>query len=435
MPGSRGFRGWLAAAAAAAVLVGLAVVSLPEQRSSERVQQAVGPAGNAAAPESREAAVRAVLDQRAQAVRQRDEAAFLASVDPAAPAEFREGQRRLYRNLAMVPFAAWDYRVDGRSVVDVPETAGAAETWSPRVSLRYALHGVDSAPTTRGLGYVFVRRGADWYLAADEVPDEPARRTWRGPWDFSELHPVATRSGLVIGHRENRAQTERVAAHLDEAVAEVNRVWGVRWPQRVGVLLPESPQELSELVGPEFSVDGIAAVAIADRVDHAQRRVEGQRVVLNPRTAQRLSESSLRSVLVHEVTHIAARPDTVDGSPMWLLEGFADYVGYRDNPGSGAHLAPDLARQVRISGPPGALPDDGDFHSAGRNLDLAYQQSWSFVDYLAQRFGPERVVQLYRRIAATGDADEVETALREVLGTDRGRLLADWGAALEREFG
>lgn len=435
MPGTGGFRGWLSAATAAAALAALAVISLPEQRSAEPAQQAVRPPWSAQVADPREAAVRAVLDERARAVRERDEAAFLSSVDPAAPPEFREGQRRLYRNLAMLPFAEWEYGVDGGSVVDVPDVPGADMTWSPRVSLRYALRGVDPVPTTRGLGWVFVRRGADWFLAADEVPGEPARRSWRGPWDFAELHPVGTRSGLVIGHRENRAQAERVAEHLDEAVAEVNQVWGRQWPQQVGVLLPESTRELSELVGPEFSGDGIAAVAIADRVDHERDRVEGQRVVLNPRTAQRLSDSSLRSVLVHEVTHIAARQDTVDGSPMWLLEGFADYVGYRNNPGSDARLAPDLARSVRVSGPPGELPTERDFHRSGRGLDLAYQQSWSFVQHLAERFGQERVVQLYRRIAGTGDTDEVDSALREVLGTDRERLLADWNRSLQREFG
>lgn len=434
MPGTGGFRGWLSAATAVAALAALAVVSLPEQRPAEPVQQSVGPRWGAQEPDPREAAVRTVLDQRARAVRQHDEMGFLASVDPAAPPEFREEQRRLYRNLEMLPFAEWEYGVDGRSAVDVPEAPGADETWSPRVSLRYALRGVDSVPTTRGLGYVFVRRGADWFMAADEMPGEPARRTWRGPWDFAELHPVATRTGLVIGHGDNRAQTERVAAHLDAAVAEVSQVWGRRWPQRVGVLLPGSQQELSELVGPEFSGDGIAAVAIADRVDHERDRVEGQRVVLNPSTAQRLSERSLHSVLVHEVTHIAARKDTVDGSPMWLLEGFADYVGYLNNPASDARLAPDLARLVRTSGAPRELPTERAFHRSGRSLDLAYQQSWSFVDYLAERFGQERVVRLYREIAGTGDTDEVDVALREVLGTGQERLLADWSRALEREF-
>lgn len=418
-----------------AALAALAVVSLPEQRSTEPVQQSVQPPWSAQLADPREAAVRAMLDQRARAVRQQDEAAFLASVDPAAPPEFREGQRRLYRNLAMLPFAEWGYGVDGNSVVDVPDVAGADATWSPRVSLRYALHGVDPVPTTRSLGYVFVRRGADWYLAADEVPGEPARSSWRGPWDFGQVHSVATRNGLVIGHRENRAQAERVADHLDEAVAEVSQVWGRQWPQQVGVLLPESTRELSALVGPEFSGDGIAAVAIADRVDHERDRVEGQRVVLNPRTAQRLSDRSLHSVLVHEVTHIAARQDTVDGSPMWLLEGFADYVGYQNNPRSDARLAPDLVRSVQASGPPGELPTDRDFHRSGRSLDLAYQQSWSFVDYVAERFGQERVVQLYRRVAGAGDADAVDPALREVLGIDRERLLADWSRSLEQDFG
>ena len=40
--------------------------------------------------------------------------------------------------------------------------------------------------------------------------------------------------------------------------------------------------ELKALVGPEFAVDSIAAVAVADRVDNANHIAVGQRVVLVP---------------------------------------------------------------------------------------------------------------------------------------------------------
>src|SRR5205823_4801341 len=173
---------------------------------------------------------------------------------------------------------------------------------------------VDAVPTNRPMGYLFAKRGDSWYLAGDESLRPRGRAT--GPWDFAACRVTTTAAGTVIGHDSNRALADRVAHVLDQAVGRVTDVWGPGWSQRVGVLIPESPAELRSLVGPQFAVDGIAAVAVADRVDPAARRVEGPRVVLNPRTADRLSEVALRVVLQHEVTHVAARADTVDGAPM-----------------------------------------------------------------------------------------------------------------------
>ena len=182
------------------------------------------------------------------------------------------------------------------------------------------------------------------------------------------------------------------------------------------------------LVGPDFPVESVVAVAVADRVDNASRTVTGQRVVLSPNGVRALSIPSLRVVLRHEITHLAARADTVDGSPIWLLEGFADYVGYRDSGVTLAEGAPDLAKRVRDEGPPTALPEDRAFRSSGSDLDLAYQQSWSLARFMADRRGEDKLVELYRKLAAVGPASARKTddLLREVLGLDRAELVRDW---------
>ena len=188
-------------------------------------------------------------------------------------------------------------------------------------------------------------------------------------------------------------------------------------------MLPDSPGEMRALVGPDFPVESVVAVAVADRVDNASRTVAGQRVVLSPNGVRALSIPSLRVVLRHEITHLAARADTVDGSPTWLLEGFADYVGYRDSGVTLAEGAPDLAKQVRDEGPPTSLPEDRAFRSSGSDLDLAYQQSWSLARFVAERYGEDTLVELYRTLAAVGPASAQKTddLLREVLGMDRAR--------------
>ncbi|GAA0537738.1 hypothetical protein [Saccharopolyspora thermophila] len=405
--------------AAAAVLVGVSGVSLPESQPAAPAPVA-GRSG--LAPGS---AVRALLERRADAVLRRDEAAFSATVDPLAPADFQQHQLALFRNLAAIPFAQLSFELDSTA-----EPGLAADTWVPPVRFQYALANVDSVPTRRPLGYVFARRGGSWYVADDR--GNGSSRGWRGPWDFGPCHVARPPSGLVIGHRA--AAVERVARLLGAAVADVTEVWGTGWSQRVGVVLAETAEELRALVGPEFAVEGIAAVAVADRVDTAARRVEGPRVVLTPRAAEQLSDAALGVVLRHEITHIAARADTVEGAPRWMLEGFADYVGYRESGVAPPDIAPELVRRLREDGPPHDLPDDGDFHQGGRRLDLAYQQSWSVVRHLAERLGEPRLVHLYRRVALTRDPGEVDAILREETGMTTRDLAADWAAALPADF-
>ncbi|MGI8311179.1 basic secretory protein-like protein [Saccharopolyspora hattusasensis] len=430
VPAPGTYRGWLAAAAAGAVLAGVSLLSLPSPELPRSAPvQVSGRAGFTVATSPPEVAVRRLLEQRATAVRSGDESAFAATVDPKSPPDFQRRQHELFRNLATIPVTEWAYQLDG-ATGDRPPVPEADETWAPRVVLRYALTDVDIVPTQRPLGYVFARRGGSWYLAGDEGAHGNA---WRGPWDFGLCQVRRTATGMVIGHR--RQPVERVARQLDAAVADVTRIWGSGWSQRVGVVLPESREELRSLVGPEFAVDEIAAVAVADRVDVAARRVEGPRVVLNPKAASELSDTALRVVLRHEITHTAARTDTVDGAPMWMLEGFADYVGYRGSGVAPKYIAPDLVRQLRETGLPAKLPDDGDFHQGGRRLDLAYQQSWSVVRHLAERLGERRLVDLYRRVAASNSPTTVDKALRETTGLTKDQLVADWRADLPNTFG
>ncbi len=366
----------------------------------------------------------AVLRDRARAVLTRNETAFTASLDPAAPADFQRRQRELFHNLAEVPLAEWDYEVRAGSDASVRSA-------NPDVVLRYALAGVDAVPTERPMGFAFTRRDGRWFVSDDA---RARGQEWRGPWDFGPCRVRITPHGVIIGHDGTEELADRLAGELDSAVAAVTDVWGPDWRRQVGVLLPRSQEELRELVGAEFAVDGIAAVAVADEVNIASRHVEGPRVVFNTATADRLSDTSLRVVLRHEMTHVAARADTADGAPMWLLEGFADYVGYRGSGLSPERIAPDLARQVRTGELPEGPPDDQDFHTSGHGLDAAYQRSWSLVEHLVRRVGEPKTVELYRRIASAGTPSEVDSALRELAGLSTAELVESWRTELHDRF-
>lgn len=433
------FRTWLGAAVAVVALGGLAVVTIPTPAPAPvtaggpgRPMGAVSPAPHV---DTRADAVDDLLRRRAQAVLSRDEQSFLATLDPKADPSFVTTQRRLFTNLAGVPFDAWGYRVHADDTLDVRRLASgssADELWAPAVDLRYALRGADVIPTDRPMGYLFARHGDSWYLTSDTALDALGRRTWRGPWDFAPCVVSTTEHGIVLSHPGSEPMVDRLVRELDSSVDAVSAVWPTSWSRRVALMLPDSPGEMRALVGPDFPVESVVAVAVADRVVNKTRTVAGQRVILSPSGIRGLSVASLRIVLRHEITHLAARADTVDGSPTWLLEGFADYVGYRDSGVTLAEGAPDLAKKVRQDGPPTSLPEDRAFRSSGSELDLAYQQSWSLSRYIADRYGEPTLIAVYRKLAGAGpvSASETDDMLHEVLGVDRGGLVAGWQSYL-----
>lgn len=413
----------LAALVAVTFLSGLVTAVVPATPS--------GPSASAhPASTPRADAVRSLLERRARAVLERDEAAFTADLDPSADAAFRQRQRDLFHNLAEVPLAGWTYALDGETDLSPLDLPAADEVWAPGVRLSYRLRGVDAEPSGQDMAYLFTRRGDRWYLHSDTALEPLGKRTWRGPWDFGPCRVLTGAGGFVLSHPGGEALAGRVLAELDGAVAAVTEVWGQAWSRQVAVLVPASPDEMVALVGPGFATGSIAGVAVADRVDLGTRTARGQRVVLNPDSAGVLSPLALRVLLRHEITHVAARGETVDGAPMWVLEGFADYVGYRRSDVPLAKAAPLLAAQVR-EGLPSALPSDADFRGAA--MELAYQQAWSLNLYLASSLGEPGLVALYRRLARVR-ASEVDSVLSEATGQDTAALVRGWQDFLRRSF-
>ena len=417
-------------------------------QAAPTLARAVPPTGStapalAALPTSgpeRAAAVERLLQDRARAVVRRDRPAFLATVDPSAPALVAR-QAATFDALAAVPLANWDYVLEPGTSSPPDERLdrryGLGRWWGPEVALRYALAGFDERPVVVDHHLTFVLRAGRWLLGADDDFALQGRATPRAIWDRGPVVAVRDEGVLVLGHPAQRPLLDEVASLTAAAVPRVTAGWGP-WRERVVVLVPDDTQELAGLVGSQGDLSRIAAVATAElRGGDGEYDPAGDRVLVNPETFADLGRTGRQVVLTHEVTHVATRRASGPAVPGWLAEGFADLVGY-----SGVDLpvtitASDLAADVRAGGTPVALPLDADFEGSSPRLSQAYQGAWLAVRLLDERHGRAALLRFYRAVGArrgVPPATAVEDALQAQLGTTTAALTSDWRAELQRRF-
>src|SRR6266496_1333480 len=126
-----------------------------------------------------------------------------------------------------------------------------------------------------------------------------------------------------------------------------------------------------------------------------------------------------------------------DALPTWLIEGFADYVGYSDTGLPVGVVAQDLRTEVRAGHWPGTLPADRDYRSDAPGLAVAYETGWTACRFIASRAGPAGLVRFYRLVGTGGRTrtGAVEVALRQVLRTGYAGFVAQWRGAVRAERG
>jgi hypothetical protein len=135
---------------------------------------------------------------------------------------------------------------------------------------------------------------------------------------------------------------------------------------------------------------------------------------------------------------VATRAHTTAATPLWLSEGFADWVGYRGSGRTATQAAPELERAVLDGHVPAALPDDKDFGFTGdaARLARAYEGGWMACRLIADHWGEVRLNEFYR---AVGDHKKrtgaVEGALRDVLHTTPEAFTEQWRAYLKAQLG
>ncbi|WP_232384223.1 basic secretory family protein [Actinomadura violacea] len=360
---------------------------------------------------------RDVLANRSRAVAGGDRTAFLATVS-SAPAAFQDAQARLYDNLRRLPLDGWTERFAGTESANAE--GGAAVV---RVETRYRLRGFDRGDVARTRHLAFAPRSGAWTIVGDG--SALGRRDDAEIWDAGPLTVVRGRSSLVIG---DGGGLQGIAKHLDVAVPVVTGVVGKNWAQRAVALVPADERLAAALAGPDESLGQIAALATVAPSAGGGRGED--RVIVSPGTFGRLNALGRTVVLTHELTHVATGGATDRTTPLWLIEGFADYVGYKHAKVSVKSAASELRREVKAGRVPSALPAAADFAGSSDHLSQAYQEAWLACRMVAGRYGEATLVRLYR---AAGRSPEA-AALRSVLGLTRDRFVAQWRDYLKKEL-
>ncbi len=388
-------------------------------------------ADTARAKSDRVDAVRALLHQRAAAVLAHDRVSLLDTIDPAATA-LRVRQTRLLDALRDVPLSVWTYDLDPTHArpADRALDRRYGTWWAPDVSLHYALAGFDAAPTERQQGLTFVRRAGRWYLAADD--DFRSHKTAYELWDGGSVVVARGASTLVLAHPDNGELVRLLLSETDAAVPRVTAVWGQRWAQRVVLVVPANEAELRRLLPDIGDLSQIAALATAELTHRGSGyHPVGDRVLIDPPNFARLGALGRRVVLTHEVTHVASRDATGPAVPTWLVEGLADYVGYR---GLGVPLstsAGELGADVRAGRLPTRLPADQAFAGSDPALAQVYEQSWLAVVLLVRSYGEPALLRLYRTVGA---GHPLAQAMMMQLHTTEAAFTVAWRDALRREL-
>jgi hypothetical protein len=395
--------------------------------------------GSTSAPTMEDVA--ALLARHGTAVRNHDRSTFLADIASGSRSlAFRSDEEGVFDNLVALPVSQWSYSAPIRTDDTSAQKAAAKKYKSPalivRVTLRYALRGVDATPTTHDLYWTLVRQGGRVVIAGDTDLRSNGGTSWQGPWDFGPLTVVRGRSSLVLGHEPYGAMLKTIADTVDAAVPAVTSAWGTGWTQKVAVVVPSSPEELTADAGASTSITSdVAALAVTDGANPLSNVPFGQRLVVNPEAFDRLSALGRRIVVQHEITHIATASDTSGATPRWLVEGFADYVGLLAAHQSVGVAAAELRADVRRGKIPATLPTEQSFDISTESAQ-AYEGSWLACRLIADRSGRAGLVRFYRMVGHSDDAERaLVTALRTVMHESTAQFTAQWRAYLKAQLG
>jgi len=307
---------------------------------------------------------------------------------------------------------------------------GGTQSWLAQVEVSWQLAGYDVKPARETLPVTFVTRDGKTYAASFSERFVAGQR--RPVWALGPIELAKGEHSLVIS-LDSESEARSYVPVADKAVESVTKVWGKGWRQKVVVYLPAKQAQMENVLGAQPNTyTQIAAVTMAELDTPAIGAPV--RIVANPKLFVELGKQGRRIVLTHETTHVASTA-TASPVPLWLAEGFADYVAFTAVPVQDESAAKELFKAVRAGHVPASLPSPEAFAASATELPQAYESAWLACRLIAEREGQDKLVRFYRAVHASKTSAGLADAFKSVLGMTEAEFVAEWQKYLERLAG
>ena len=304
----------------------------------------------------------------------------------------------------------------------VDEDAGAlsagSDAWVGAVDTTWAFRGFDRTVARTEVSFTF-RQDGDHASIVGIGGNERRTPLWLAG-------PVTVRRGpgVLVVAAGGAGSAARYFELASRAVTVVHRVEPA-WRDGLVVEVPESADQLDEELDAEpGEYANIAAVTTTVNGSVAARAPV--HVFVNPEVFGPLKRRGAQVVMSHEATHVATDAATTS-MPLWLVEGFADYVALRDVDLPLSVSAAQIAAQVRLHGAPADLPADAEFNTGGTHLGASYEAAWLACRTLAELGSEDELVAFYDAVKSGAAAP---VAMRRIFGFTEAHLTKVWRSRL-----
>ncbi len=407
------------AVAVAAVVIAILVphdhATTPGRLTNQTATSSTGAQGSPD-PSTRDAQALRLLARQDRLLRQGSLAAYQHTWDSSRPAQQQAGSTFAnLRRLGVPTLHARYVAADGRSLADRRGLDTSA--WTADVEIAWGLGGANRAGARTTLTYTFERQ--DQRVRVVRISAGSSREPI---WLLGRLHVRRTHRTLVAAMTGRDAR--RLDAELRRAVVDVGRLL----PSWRGDLVAYAPATERQFESVLASAPGAYAriAAVTTTVDGSRRPDAPVAIVINPRVFASLGPIGSHVVVTHESTHVATGATTVS-MPLWVAEGFADYVGVGAVNVPLSVSARAALHDVRRHGLPSRLPSDAQF--SGGSIEVAYEQAWLAMRVIARDYGRDRLVAFYQDVVHRPDA--VRSAVQDNLGTSVSALTQEWRSYLK----
>jgi len=296
---------------------------------------------------------------------------------------------------------------------------GGSDAWVADVDATWLFAGFDRTAASTEVSVTFRQEGESAVIEAIGGHDR------RSPLWLAGRVAVRRTSQTLVLAAGGPMVADRYARLARTAVPVVQRVL-TGWRGGLVVEVPADAQGLDdELEAQPGEYAQIAAVTTS--VDGSTGSLSPVHVFVNPEVFGALLPTGAQVVMSHETTHVATHAVSTM-MPLWLVEGFADYVALRDVDLPLSKTAGQIADVVRRDGVPSHLPSDAQFGTRTTHLGAQYEAAWLACRTLAEIGGEARLVEYYQALSRGGSP---ATELHRIFGISQHSFTRSWQERLQ----